>query len=142
MFRVPIRIASTAHPEVARELQAVVDTGSAYTLVPRTVAEALGIRPIRRMEARLANGTRTVRDMGEAVVTIEEMRTTTWVVFGEPEDAVLLGAVTLQELALEVDPTAERLRPAEVYMFGAAWTVPGVTRPTPRARSVPPTPAA
>ena len=142
VFRVPIRIASPANPHVTRALAAVVDTGSAYTLIPRTVAEALGIRPVRKMAALLANGTRIVRDMGEAVVTIDDMHTTTWVVFGDPEDAVLLGAVTLQELALEIDPMAERLRPSEIYMFGAVGNVPRPTRPTPTVRSAPPAPGA
>ncbi|HEV8595274.1 MAG TPA: retroviral-like aspartic protease family protein [Thermoplasmata archaeon] len=120
MFRVRIRIASPSNPEVSRELEAVVDTGSNYTLIPRTVAEGLGIRVVRKMAARLANGVRIVRDMGEAELGIGELRTTTWVVFGETDDAVLLGAITLQELGLEVDPKNETLRPTEIYMFHVA----------------------
>ena len=117
VFRVRIRIESPSNPKVFQELEAVVDTGSSYTLIPRMVAEALGIRPVRRMAAVLANGVRIVRDMGEAPLSIGDLRTTTWVVFGDANDAVLLGAITLQELGLEVDPKNETLRPTEIYML-------------------------
>ena len=117
VFRVRIRIESPSNPKVSQEMEAVVDTGSSYTLIPRMVAEALGIRPVRRMAAVLANGVRILRDMGEAPLSIGDLRTTTWVVFGDANDAVLLGAITLQELGLEVDPKNETLRPTEIYML-------------------------
>jgi len=121
VFRVRIRIASTSEPDDVRELEAVVDTGSSYTVIPRSLAEELGIRPTRRMAARLADGNRIVRDMGQAELSYGTLSTFTWVVFGEPDDAVLLGAVTLQELGLEVDPKNETLRPTEIYMLRAGW---------------------
>lgn len=120
MFRVRVRVASLIHPDDVRELEAVVDTGSSYTVIPRTIAAELGVLPVRKMTARLANGVRIVREMGEALLAIGDLRTHTWVVFGESDDAVLLGAVTLQELGLEVNPTTETLKPAEAYMFRAA----------------------
>ena len=129
VFRVRIRIASPSNPEVARELEAVVGTGSSYTLIPRTVAEELGIRPVRKMAARLASGVRIVRDMGRAELSFDTLSTPTWIVFGDPDDAVLLGAVTLQKLGLEVDPTTETLRPTEIYMLRAAWRRPDPVTP-------------
>ena len=97
----------------------VVDTGASYTVIPRPVAEELGIRPVRRMAARLANGERVEREMGEAEVAYGDLRTYTWVVFGDPDDTVLLGAVTLEELGLEVDPKGESLRPTDAYLLAA-----------------------
>src|SRR5207249_2792216 len=86
VFRVGIRLASPSNPDTARELEAVVDTGSHYTLVPRTIVEELGIRPTRKMAARLANGIRIVRDMGQAELSYGALSTVTWVVFGNPDD--------------------------------------------------------
>src|SRR2546426_12104719 len=130
VFRVGTRLASPSNPDTARELEAVVDTGSHYTLVPRTIVEELGIRPTRKMAARLANGIRIVRDMGQAELSYGALSTVTWVVFGNPGDAVLLGAITLQELGLEVDPTTEMLRETEVYMFGVAGPARGASLPS------------
>jgi len=119
VFRVRVRVFPAVKGRVPHELEMVVDTGASYTVIPRPVAEELGIRPVRRMAARLANGERVEREMGEAEVAYGDLRTYTWVVFGDPDDAVLLGAVTLEELGLEVDPKGETLRPTDAYLLAA-----------------------
>lgn len=97
----------------------VVDTGASYTVVPRSIAEELGVRPVRQSVARLADGTRAPVEMGQAEVEVRGLRTVTWIVFGKSEDVALLGAVTLQELGLEVDPTTETLRATDAYLLAA-----------------------
>ena len=120
VFRVIVRVLPNVRDRVPHELELVVDTGSSYTVIPRAIAEELGIRPTRRMAARLANGTRVVREMGQAQLEYGSLRTYTWVVLGEPDDSALLGAVTLEELGLEVDPREEVLRPTDAYMLVAS----------------------
>jgi hypothetical protein len=39
------------------------------------------------------------------------------VVFGEPEDAVLLGLTVLEQLGLAVDPVERRLVPADFLLY-------------------------
>jgi len=41
----------------------------------------------------------------------------TFVAFGEPKDARVLGALTLQELRLIVDPMSHRVRPRKRALF-------------------------
>jgi len=119
VFSVRVRLLPNARGRVPRELEMVVDTGASYTVIPRSIAEELGIRPVRRTVARLANGTRATMEMGQAELEVGGLRTVTWIVFGDAEDVALLGAVTLQELGLEVDPTTETLRPTDAYLLAA-----------------------
>jgi clan AA aspartic protease len=93
------------------EIEALVDTGSTFSAAPREVLERLGIRPTRREPFEIASGEIVESDVGEAVVRIAGKQGTTPVIFNEPGEPTLLGAVTLEELLLGVDPVRERLIP-------------------------------
>ena len=54
---------------------------------------------------------------GEARATIDGDTVTTIVVFGEDEAPPLLGAYTLEGLALAVDPEAQRLVPTSMILY-------------------------
>ena len=47
--------------------------------------------------------------MGETRVRVQGLETTTWVIFGREGTATVLGAMTLEELLLGVDPVNRRL---------------------------------
>ena len=51
------------------------------------------------------------RDIGEARVRVDGLARTTVVVFGGEDSEPVLGAVTLEELGLAVDPLNQRLIP-------------------------------
>jgi len=94
-----------------RSLYALVDTGSIYTWVPARILRELGVAPTDHYEFIMANGEKVKRDRGEAVVRIDARDFHTICVFGEDSDQVLLGAVTLEQFALAVDPVKKRLVP-------------------------------
>ena len=56
-------------------------------------------------------------DYGQAWATIEGEIVVTIVVFREDEAPPLLGAYTLEGLALVVDPEAQRLVPTHMIMY-------------------------
>ena len=56
-------------------------------------------------------------DYGEARASINGESVTTLVVFGEDEGPALLGAYTLEGLALAVDPVEQRLVPTHLIMY-------------------------
>ena len=93
------------------EIDAMVDTGSTYTMVPAQLLHELGVQPIRQVGLVLADGRRTHCDMGEARATIDGESVTTLVVFGEDGIQPLLGAYTLEGLGLAADPVHGRLIP-------------------------------
>lgn len=57
---------------------------------------------------------------GRAWVTVEGESEGTLVVFGEDDGPALLGAYTLQGLALAMDPAEERLVPSDIIMYRLA----------------------
>ncbi len=91
-------------------MDALVDTGATTTVVPGAVLRRLGIAPTKRETFEYAGGQRVELDMAEARARVADRETTTWVIFGEDETA-LLGAYTLEGTFLAVDPYGQRLIP-------------------------------
>ena len=101
----------------SRVTEAIVDTGASYTVLPGQLLHQLGIQPKRTDIFMLADGTRHEEVVGEARVTVNGCDAVTPVVFGSEGALPLLGAVTMQELNLAVDPKGERLVPGTTYLL-------------------------
>lgn len=99
------------------EIEATVDTGAAYTTVPARLLRDLGVEPLGTRRFLLADGRRVDMDYGRAWVTVDGETEVTLVVFGEDEAPALLGAYTLEGLALAVDPVEQRLVPTHLIMY-------------------------
>ena len=98
------------------QVKAWVDTGAAYTWIPRSVLESLGISPSFRRRFRLANGSEIERDCAQANVKVDGSQLITVCVFGDDGSEPLLGAVTLEEMGLGVDPLNQRLVPVTLLL--------------------------
>jgi len=94
------------------DIDAVVDTGASYTIVPARLLRELGVSPIDRMRLVLTDGRRVEYDLGRAFATIDGRTESTLVLFGEDDADPLLGAYTLEGLRLAADPVHQRLVPA------------------------------
>jgi predicted aspartyl protease len=113
LFRTTIEIESLGRRGNRRAVpDALVDTGSEYTWVPRPVLESLGINPERQQAFLVADGRRLERDVGYALVRAAGAEAPDLVVFAEPGDMVLLGVHSLEGLNLKVDPVRKALVPA------------------------------
>lgn len=115
-FQVELEVAGPTR-ERFELVEALVDTGSTYTVLPRALLEALGVPVDRRAQFVLADGTEVERDLGRAWVRYDRREEFTLVVFGEH---ALLGAVTLEEFLLAPDPSSRRLVPVRGLMMRAA----------------------
>ena len=105
-----------------------MDTGATDTMLPSRTLKALGVVPAREVLVELGDGRRVPRGIGVAEVRYGARWSPTWVLFGKPGDAAVLGALTLEELGLQVDPRSQRLRPVKVVlMVTAAREADGVT---------------
>ena len=93
------------------DIEALVDTGSSDTLLPRDILEGLGIPAVDRFTYSLAGETLVEYDVGEARLRLNGRERTTQVVFGPQGVTPLLGATTLQLFHLGVDPLQEQLAP-------------------------------
>ena len=90
-------------------VEALVDTGSTYTWIPRQLLERLDVRPQFQREFETADGRVVERDMATTMVRWNSETMPTLVVFGGNSDAVLLGAYTLEGFALTPDPVNRSL---------------------------------
>ena len=115
-FSYPVEIADLDE-RYSGEIEALVDTGASYTVLPGQFLRDLGVEPIGTRRLLLADGSRVDMDYGRAWATIDGEREVTIVFFGRDNGPALLGAYTLEGLALAVDPSEERLVPAAMIMY-------------------------
>ena len=90
-----------------------MDTGAAYTAVPRTLLENLGVPVSGSARVRLADGITPPVDVGWTIIRLEDQTFPTQVIFAEEGQPSLLGFVTLEEALLAVDLLGHQLVPVE-----------------------------
>src|SRR5262245_20017106 len=95
---IAIEIANPSNADIRETVDFLVDSGAVYSFVPRPILERLGIAAHSTQRFRLANGSTIDRDRGDALYFYRNRRGAAPVVFAEPGDAALLGAVTLESL--------------------------------------------
>ncbi len=99
------------HGQRFERLQALVDTGASYSVVPSSVLYRLGVEVHSQEVFVLADGRQVEKDVGQTWVRIDGRSFITLVIFGDEGTRPLLGAYALEGLALGVDPTNQRLIP-------------------------------
>ena len=121
IFRTTVVVAHFADSVTRRELgDVMVDTGSEYNWIPRDVLEELGVHAERDESFETADGRILRRRVGFARIFVGGRSAITAVVFAEPGDMVLLGAVGLETLNLRVDLGRKELVPAGPVPVAAA----------------------
>lgn len=109
-FRTSVEIENPRRPGVRRGLADVlVDTGAELSWLPSDLLEELGVERRKRWHFRQANGSVLERWTGAVSLYVADTWTVDEVVFGEPDDLVLLGARSLEGLNLRVEPSTKRL---------------------------------
>ena len=111
VFNWPVRLESMDGGK-SLEIEAMVDTGASYTMIPSRMLKEMGVTPIRKISLRLADARVVEYDMGRVWANINGSSEVTLVVFGPDNARPLLGAYTLEGLRLAVDPTHGRVIPA------------------------------
>ena len=114
-FNVDLTVANLSLPDRNRRVSAMVDTGATYTTLPLEVVEDLGCRRVGSRQVVLADGREEEWPMTYVWVTLDGRDGPTFCLIGPPGGPALLGAVTLEEFALGVDPIAKRLIPIRSY---------------------------
>ena len=111
VFRVPCRIENIADRKKAVEVSEIlVDTGSEYTWITGSLLAKIGIKREKKdLQFVMANGSMITRNVGFAIIRVEEAFTVDEVVFAEEGDLLLLGARTLEGMNLTVDASRKKL---------------------------------
>ena len=114
-FYIPIEI-SGADRERFETVNALVDDGVTYTMLPASLLNSLGITPIDKQAFILESGERVYRDMGQMPVRINGGIRVTPVVFSDETTPPTLGRITLAEFCLEADHENQRLIEATAFL--------------------------
>lgn len=114
-FSVDVEIANYTGGEFL-EINALVDTGSTHTTVPASTLERLGVEPQRQRPFRLADNRVVEYATGYARIRYGGDESVVQVVFGPEEIGSCVGATTLENLGLAVDPIGQTLIQVEGLM--------------------------
>ncbi len=93
----------------------LVDAGATFSVIPRELARALGIkRPRRSVSVRLADGRRVRLGADVAILQINGREAPATILVGKVDEPIL-GVEALEALGLVVDPKRKRLSPSRPY---------------------------
>ena len=98
------------------EVEALVDTGSTYTMMPTPFLAGMGVESDWTNEFELADGRRERYPMAEVLLRINGQERTTICIFGSAEGQPILGAYALEGFGLTADPVNQRLVPARLFL--------------------------
>lgn len=104
------------NPNKKVRINFMVDTGAAYTVLPYEFVKKLGLKKTKVQEFSLADGTIVKRNLGHAMIEIDDERSPSTVVLGEKNDSALIGVITLEGMGLMVDPFNRRLIPMRLML--------------------------
>lgn len=113
MVYVTVGVAAPVSDEYT-PLECLVDSGAMYSVLPPAVWRRLGLRPSRSLDFRLADGSLITRRVGEARFRLEGVEATTPVILGARHDDAILGALTLENMGLVLNPFERTIRPFRV----------------------------
>lgn len=121
-------ISNPAKPKKSARVEFLIDTGASYSVIPSRVLRNLGIKPHSRRTFILADGSKIARRLGDVLFRIDGRKGASPVIFGQRDDSVLLGSISLEASGLMIDPLKRELRPLPM-MLAALRTCPYKARP-------------
>lgn len=110
-FKVSVKLINPLDPTKHITLDCLVDSGATYNIIPSSVLEQLGIRPLRKDTFTVATGERKTWSMGGVELQMDGRSGWSMAVFGPAETPPALGAHGLEALGLGIDPVNRRLIP-------------------------------
>ena len=114
---VNVAIANPINLKRQRRRKLLADTGALYSIVPKELLRAIGIRPYATETFTLVDGSTIRRDVGDAFLRINGRQAPTPVIFGEKSDGSLLGVVALESLGFSLDPRTGKLHPTPLFLM-------------------------
>jgi clan AA aspartic protease len=117
ILREKVKIANPLDGAHFLEIEMVVDSGATYTQVPVSLLSQLKIDKKFKRRLKIATGEVIERDAGEIRISIKNETLTTMVIFGDERSEPLLGAVTLEQFGLAIDPVNKTLIPVPELML-------------------------
>lgn len=98
------------------DVKFLIDSGATYSLLPKSIWEAIELQPNRRLSFTLADGTTVERSVSEVFIILPQGEAHTPVILGDEGDEALLGIVTLEILGLVLNPFDRSLHPMRMLL--------------------------
>lgn len=97
-------------------IKALVDTGATLSVVPRRVADELGLPVVGKATVKTAKGV-TEFEVRYGFIEIMGEETPTRILVSDEIDVALIGLTVLESLGLEVDPITGKLRKTTLLLL-------------------------
>jgi predicted aspartyl protease len=110
-FSAKLRVWNPTTPELVEEVEAMVDTGAAFSWIHRERLERMGLVNLRRMGFRAIDGSIIERDTAAVWVGSNGFTGPDTVVVAERNDMEVIGVHTIEGLGLAADPVQKKLIP-------------------------------
>jgi aspartyl protease family protein len=110
-FSAKLRVWNPQSPETVEEVEALVDTGAAFSWIHRERLERVGVVTLRRMGFRAIDGSIIERDTAAVWVASNGFTGPDTVVIAERNDMEVIGVHTIEGLGLAADPVQKKLVP-------------------------------
>lgn len=115
--RVKVKVRNPQHRDREADVELLADTGAIYSVIPSEVLERIKIERRSARKLKLADGRVIERHLGIAEIEVKGEMAHSNVIFGEDQDASVLGVTALEELGLQVDPLTGELRAMELLLL-------------------------
>jgi clan AA aspartic protease len=116
VFKVPLEVGDPS-AQTFEAIEATVDTGATNTMLPGNLLRKLGVSPHKKSIFELGDGRQVEFEVGRVWVKVNGQQEFTQINFGADDVEPLLGAITLEEMALSVDPVRKQLVPVDKYLL-------------------------
>lgn len=116
MTNVTLTVKNPSNPKRSITDEFLVDSGAAFTVLPKKLVQKLQLKPKFEQEFTLADGKIVKRKVGSALVKFQDRETASPVVLGQTNDSKLLGVLTLEALGLALDPFQRKLYKAKLML--------------------------
>jgi predicted aspartyl protease len=110
-FSAKLRVWNPNSPEKVEELEAMVDTGAAFSWMHRKRLERLGVEKLRRIGFRAIDGSIIERETAAVWVANNDFKAPDIIVMAEDTDMEVIGVHTIEGLGLAADPVQKKLIP-------------------------------
>jgi clan AA aspartic protease len=114
---VNVTVANPTNLKRRRRRKLLADSGALYTIMPKDVLRAIGVKPYGSETFTLADGSTIKREVGNAFLQIDGRQAPTPVIFGEKKDGSLLGVIALESLGFSIDPRTGKLRHTSLFLM-------------------------
>jgi predicted aspartyl protease len=120
MFKKKVKVTNSKDSSLWFESEFWIDTGALYSFIPENLANQINFEPISTRDVFFADGKTSKCLFGTLNFEIEGFKESIPcpVVIGAMNTPLLLGATTLENFAVEVDPVHKSLIPIQTLIGG------------------------